>query len=60
MAPPNRKHQEIVHFFDRTIGNDIREKRGRMQGIPGTFAVFLNADDRIKGQSGTFDTQVEI
>ena len=28
MAPPNTKHQRLVHFFDREIGNYIQSKHG--------------------------------
>ncbi len=46
MAPPNRKHQEIVHFLDRSIGNYIQENGGGCKVYPAPFAVFLHEDDR--------------
>lgn len=45
MAPPNRKHQKLVHFFDRTIGNYIQSHNGDCEVYPAPFAVFLNEDD---------------
>lgn len=46
MAPPNRRHQEIVHFLDRTIGNHIAEHQGHCKIYPAPFAVFLTKDDK--------------
>jgi len=46
MAPPSRKHQSMVHFFDRIIGNYIQEKKGECEIYPAPFAVFLNEDDK--------------
>ena len=45
MAPPNTKHQRLVHFFDREIGNYIQSKEGKCEVFPAPFAVFLNEDD---------------
>lgn len=45
MAPPGRRHQGLVHFFDRIIGNYIQDHRGECKIYPAPFAVFLNADD---------------
>ena len=45
MAPPNTKHQRLVHFFDREIGNYIQSKNGECEVFPAPFAVFLNEDD---------------
>ncbi len=45
MAPPNTKHQRLVHFFDREIGNYIQNKKGECEVFPAPFAVFLNDDD---------------
>ena len=42
MAPPNTKHQRLVHFFDREIGNYIQRKNGKCEVFPAPFAVFLN------------------
>lgn len=46
MAAPGRRHQDIVHLFDRVIGNYIQDKRGDCKVYPAPFAVFLNNDDR--------------
>lgn len=46
MAAPGRLHQELVHFFDWTIGNYIEEKNGDCKIYPAPFAVFLNGDDK--------------
>ena len=46
MAPPSTKHQRILHYFDRTIGNYIQSKSGSCEVFPAPFAVFLNEDDR--------------
>ena len=45
MAPPNTKHQRLVHFFDREIGNYIQSHNGDCEVFPAPFAVFLNEDD---------------
>lgn len=45
MSPPNTKHQRLVHFFDREIGNYIQSKNGKCEVFPAPFAVFLNEDD---------------
>ena len=44
MAPPSRTHQQLVHFFDRTIGNYIQSNHGKCEIYPAPFAVFLNED----------------
>lgn len=46
MAPPNTKHQRLVHFFDREIGNYIQSRKGECEVFPAPFAVFLNEDDQ--------------
>ena len=46
MAPPGRKHQQLVHFFDWIIGAYIRDKKGDCEVYPAPFAVFLNADNK--------------
>lgn len=46
MAPPSTKHQRLVHFFDREIGNYIQRNHGTCEVFPAPFAVFLNEDDR--------------
>lgn len=45
MAPPSTKHQRLVHFFDRVIGNYIQSKHGACEIFPAPFAVFLTKDD---------------
>lgn len=45
MAPPNTKHQRLVHFFDREIGNYIQNNNGECEVLPASFAVFLNEDE---------------
>ena len=45
MAPPNTRHQRLVHFFDREIGNYIQDNQGECEVFPAPFAVFLNKDD---------------
>lgn len=44
MAAPSRIHQDIVHGFDRLIGNYIAEHRGDCKVYPAPFAVFINRD----------------
>lgn len=46
MAPPSTRHQRLVHFFDREIGNYIQSKEGECEVFPAPFAVFLNNDDK--------------
>lgn len=46
MVPPNRRHQKMVHFLDRTIGNYIQSHNGDCEIYPAPFAVFLNKDDK--------------
>ncbi len=46
MAPPSRKHQRLVHLFDKIIGNYIDSKNGNCEVYPAPFAVFLNEDDK--------------
>ena len=46
MAPPNTKHQRLVHFFDREIGNYIQRHKGECEVFPAPFAVFLNKNDK--------------
>lgn len=45
MVPPNTRHQRLVHFFDREIGNYIQSMKGECEVFPSPFAVFLNEDD---------------
>ena len=45
MAPPSTKHQRLVHFFDREIGNYIQSHKGECEVFPAPFAVFLNEND---------------
>lgn len=46
MAPPSTRHQRLVHFFDREIGNYIQSHEGECEVFPAPFAVFLNKDDK--------------
>ena len=45
LASPSRKHQEIVHELDRSLGNFIASKGGSCKVYPAPFAVNLFADD---------------
>ena len=45
MAPPNRKHQDILSFLHLAIGNHIANNNGECKVYPAPFAVFLFADD---------------
>lgn len=44
MATPGRTHQELVHYFDMTIGNYIVDHNGNCKVYPAPFAVFINKD----------------
>lgn len=46
MAPSNTKHQRLVHFFDREIGNYIQGNNGTCEVFPAPFAVFLNENEK--------------
>lgn len=45
MAPPSRKHQQIVGELFTIINNYIKEKKGACQPYIAPFAVFLNDSD---------------
>lgn len=45
MAPPSRKHQDILSFLHLAIGNHIANNNGECRIYPAPFAVFLFADD---------------
>jgi len=45
MAPPSTKHQRLVHFFDREIGNYIQSRKGECEVFPAPFAVFLSENN---------------
>lgn len=45
MAPPSRKHQEILSFLHAVIYNHIALNKGECKVYPAPFAVFLFADD---------------
>ena len=45
MAPPTRKHQEILSFLHAAICNYITGNKGECKVYPAPFAVFLFADD---------------
>lgn len=46
MAPPNRRHQDIVFSLSRKIADYIESKSGDCKIYLAPFAVFLNEDDR--------------
>ena len=46
MAPPTRKHQEILSFLHAAIYNHITKNKGECKVYPAPFAVFLNNDDK--------------
>ena len=46
MVPPSTRHQRLVHFFDREIGNYIQSHEGECEVLPAPFAVFLNKDNK--------------
>lgn len=45
MAPPSRKHQDILSFLHLAIGNHITSNNGKCKIYPAPFAVFLSQDD---------------
>ncbi len=45
MAPPSRKHQDILSFLHLAIGNHIAKSNGECRIYPAPFAVFLFAND---------------
>lgn len=45
MAAPSRKHQDIVSFFTKAIGNYIDKKEGNCRVYPAPFAVFLKTEE---------------
>lgn len=46
MAPPNRRHQQILLSLSRSIANYIDRKDGSCEVDIAPFAVFLNKDDK--------------
>ena len=46
MAPPNRRHQDIIFTLSRKIADYIEAKKGCCKVYLAPFAVFLNEDDR--------------
>ncbi len=44
MAPPSRKHQDILSFLHLAIGNYINQNGGNCKIYPAPFAVFLGKD----------------
>ena len=46
MAPPNRKHQQLLLSISRVIADYIDSNNGSCEVDIAPFAVFLNADDR--------------
>lgn len=45
MAPPNRRHQDLISFLHLRIGNHINQNNGDCKIYPAPFSVFLFADD---------------
>lgn len=45
MAPPSRRHQELIAFFTKTIGNYIDRNKGLCKVYPAPFAVFLKTEE---------------
>lgn len=45
MAPPSRKHQDILSFLHLAIGNHIAQHKGDCKVYPAPFAVFLEKND---------------
>lgn len=45
MAPPSRRHQDILLFLHLIIGNYIAQNNGECKIYPAPFAVFPFADD---------------
>lgn len=46
MAPPNRRHQDIIFSLSRKIADYIESKNGDCKVYLAPFAVFLNEDDK--------------
>ena len=46
LAPPTRKHQQILGALYRKIADYIDRKEGACEVDIAPFAVFLNADDK--------------
>lgn len=46
MAPPNRRHQEIVARFTQIIANYIDKNGGKCKVYPAPFAVFLTGNNK--------------
>ena len=46
MAPPNRRHQDIIFSLSRKIADYIEAKNGVCKVYLAPFAVFLNEDDK--------------
>lgn len=58
MAPPSRKHQEIVTFFTKTIGNYLDGRKGMCKVYPAPFAVFLKTE-KDDDQNSDYSNYVE-
>lgn len=46
MAPPNRRHQDIIFSLSRKIADYIESNNGNCKVYLAPFAVFLNEDDK--------------
>lgn len=60
MAPPSRKHQEIVAFFTKTIGNYIGKNKGNCKVYPAPFAVFLKTDDNSEDYENYVEPDISV
>ena len=60
MAPPSRKHQEIVAFFTKTIGNYIDKNKGNCKVYPAPFAVFLKTDDNSEDYENYVEPDISV
>lgn len=60
MAPPSRKHQDIVAFFTKVIGNYIDDRGGGCKVYPAPFAVFLKSDEQDDGYENYVEPDISI
>lgn len=55
MAPPSRRHQDILSFLHLAIGNHLAKKHGGCRVYPAPFAVFPFA-----GESRYFEPDISV
>lgn len=60
MSPPNRRHQEIVTFFTKTISNHINKNEGGCTVYPAPFAVFLKMTDESEGYENYVEPGISV